>query len=948
MFFRKQLLSLCVLIILGIHTVMFSQTSRETYNFNQNWKFALGHACDVQKDFNFNTGHFSYLAKTGYGDGAASEKFDDRAWRNIQLPHDWCISLPLNARASNSHGNQAIGKYFPEHSIGWYRKHFFIEKADTNKRIRIEFEGVYRNSKVFVNGFFVGGEESGYDSFSFDITEYLNFGDINVIAVRVDATMEEGWFYEGAGIYRNVWLVKTNKLHIATNGTYIQSNIENNKAVVTIQTQLQNDSFTPQEYSIEYIITDAKGTIVKQIQVPNYQLVANLSHTTETVINIENPIIWSIENPYLYNLTTRILQNTICIDETNTRFGIRTLYFDAKKGFFLNGKSVKIKGVCVHQDHAGVGIAIPYELQKWRIQQLKQMGVNAIRTSHNPPSPDLLNICDEMGMLVMDELRLMGVNEYHLSKITSLLTRDRNHPSVFIWSLGNEEWAIEGSQKGAKIIEKMQTYAALYDTTRAFTVASSGGWDTGIGTTVQIMGYNYLKHGNVDEHHSKFPWQPSIGTEESNTVRTRGIYKTIDSICWLAPTNLYDEGMEGGWKFYDEREFLAGLFFWTGFDYHGEPTPYNWPAVISQFGILDLCGFPKDNAYYLHSWWKQEPVIHIESNWNRIPGEQIDLVVYSNCATVELLINGRSLGKKSMQKNGHIVWPITFEPGVLTARGYGSLVMPQTDSTKLLITKEFKTAGKPAAIQIIPHKKTLKPDGQDVAICTIQIVDNKGTIVPNANIDITFEITGNAAFIGVGNGNPSSHEKEVFQDNIIVKPIMIHKELPVQSLSKRPEIAVGFDDTKWRTAYSAEPSDWKEYSDTLLVMRGSFMLDAITKDMIITLFAKNILSNQVIYINGAMITANAENTYVLPHAILKQGTNVYAVVGQKLKRPNQWEYPNRDPGLIQIVTPVKQWQRKTFNGLAQIIVQSKTTPGKTTIKARAQGLPETELQIDIK
>lgn len=953
----KQLRVLIFALLCMVSSIGYSQTSRETIRFNSDWKFALGHASDVHKDFNFNTGHFSYLAKTGYGDGAASEKFDDRSWRTVQIPHDWCVGLPFDAKGSNSHGSKAIGKYFPEHSVGWYRKSFFVPLSDTARRIRIEFEGVYRNSLVFVNGFFVGNEPSGYTSFSYDITEYLNFGGSNTIAVRVDATEEEGWFYEGAGIYRNVWLVKTNPIHFYSNyPTFVQTlSIDRTgngtRASIGVECMVINELGTNVEAKVSCTILNSQKQIIDSISeshsiVPRQKSYATISSSSK--LHIPNPQLWSVESPTLYTLVTTIEVNGTVVDSQEIPFGVRTIQMTADNGLFINNVPVKIKGVCVHQDHAGVGIAIPYELQKWRIQQLKSFGVNAIRTSHNPPSPDLLKICDELGMLVMDELRLMGINEYHKSHITRLILRDRNHPSVFMWSLGNEEWAIEGSTKGAAIAEHMQNYAKLFDKTRPFTIASSGGWDTGIGTKTEVMGYNYLKHGNVDEHHRKFPWQPSIGTEESNTVRTRGIYQTIDTLCWLAPTNLYDDGMEGGWKFYAERDFLAGLFYWTGFDYRGEPTPYGWPGVVSQFGILDLCGFPKDNVYYLKSWWTKEPVVHIESNWNRTPGETFNLTVFSNCARVELVLNGKSIGTKAMEKNGHISWPITFETGTLTVRGYGSLVLSGVDSTKLMTTKDFKTAGKPAAIKLVSHTKSLAADGVDVALCEVQIVDNKGIVVPDANIAVQFDIKGNGKYIGVGNGNPSSHEPEVFEDKIEVLPITIRKELPVQSLSKRPEVAVGFDDSGWRAVYSAEPMQWDEYRDTLLVVRGDFELPTISKDMIVTLYAKNIVANQVIYVNGAMLTPNDKHEYVLPQAILKQGINVYAVVGKKLKRPNQWDYPNRDPGVVQIITPVKQWQRNTFNGLAQLIVQSTNKPGTITIQASAPGLQKAELIIESK
>ena len=936
--------------------------NREKISFNDGWRFALGNSCDATSDYNFMTNAFSYLAKTGYGDGAASEKFDDRAWRPIQIPHDWCVALPFDAKGSNSHGSKAIGKYFPENSIGWYRKTFTIAKSDTVKRIRIEFEGVYRNSKVFVNGFYLGTEESGYTGFGYDITEYLNFGGNNTIAVRVDATDQEGWFYEGAGIYRNVWLVKTNKIHF----------LENMPAFVTLQKldQTGNGTSATLQYT-SFIINESKGVVDGELLCtildPQKKAVDTLKEkfsidpstnqyrTTNFTLSshIKNPLLWSIENPNIYTCKSIIKVNGKIVDSEEIPFGIRTLAIDKDKGFFLNGKSVKIKGVCVHQDHAGVGVAIPYELQKWRIQQLKSYGVNAIRTTHNPPSPELLDICDELGMLVMDEVRLMGINDYHKHQVEQQITRDRNHPSVFIWSLGNEEWQIEGNDKGAKIIENMQTFAKQYDDSRPFTVAISGGWDTGTGMKVDVMGYNYLSHGNIDEHHKKFPNQPSIGTEESNTVRTRGIYETNDANCWLAPKNLYDGGMEGGWKYFDERPFLSGLFYWTGFDYRGEPTPYGWPAVVSQFGIFDLCGFPKDNAYYLKSWWTNEPTVHIENHWNWTAGKKIDLTIYSNCKTVELVLNGKSLGRKTVEKNGHITWTVSFEAGTLTALGYGQYNNASIDTTKIVAKHELKTTGKPASINLLAQKDSLSADGQDVSIITVAVVDADHNVVPDANVPVVFDIKGEGKIIGVGNGNPSSHEADIFEDKIITKEIKIVKELPIKNKNKCQETALGFDDSKWRNAYSVEPSDWKEYRDTILVMRGEFILEDLVDESKISLFSKSILEDQSLYVNGKLIRSNIQKnettqSFVLDHAILKKGKNEYAVVGQKIKKQNEWDSPNRDPGLIQIIYPVKLWSRNSFNGLAQLIVQSTKTKGTITVKASAQGLQSAEKVIRTK
>ena len=613
---RKIVLSFFLFMQLSF--LAFAQSSREHLLMDSGWRFALGHAYDAQKDFNHGTAYFSYFAKAGYGDGAASENFDDRAWRKIDLPHDWCVELPFDSLGGHSHGYKAIGRDFPENSVGWYRKSFFIPESDLGKRISIEFDGVHRNSIVWVNGFYLGTEHNGYTSFNYDITDYLNYGGDNVVAVRVDATLEEGWYYEGAGIYRHVWLLKTSPLHIVRYGTFITTDLHEKDALITARTTVKNESDKTAVFDIEETILDAEGKTIG-----NGKLLQLILHPREqkeyfNKITINNPTLWSIETPYLHKFKTAIRSAENIVDSYETNFGIRTVRFDANEGFFLNGKNVKIVGACLHQDHAGVGTAIPDALQEYRLKRIKEMGANGIRTSHNPPAPELLDACDRLGMLVLDENRLMGTNEEHFNCLERLMKRDRNHPSVVLWSFGNEEWAIETNMKGARITADMQSFAQLLDSSRAFTVAASGGWDSGSGTTSQLIGYNYIGHGNIDEHHAKFPLQAGIGTEETNTHQTRGIYITDNEKSYTAPFNEppRNSGAEFVWKFYSDRPFLSGLFYWTGFDYRGESNPYNWPAVINQSGSFDLCGFQKDIFYYFKSWWGNEPVLHIFPHWN--------------------------------------------------------------------------------------------------------------------------------------------------------------------------------------------------------------------------------------------------------------------------------------------------------------------------------------------
>jgi len=723
-----------ILLTLIVQTGYSQSPIRERINFDTDWKFAFGHPYDVNKDFGHATSYFSYLAKTGYGDGAASASFDDRAWRKLDLPHDWVVEVPFDANGSHSHGYKAIGRNFPEASVGWYRKSFFVDKSDFGKQFFIDFDGVSRDAKVWVNGHYLGNEPSGYQSFSFNITDILNYDGDNVIAVRADVTMEEGWFYEGAGIYRHVWLRKTNAVHIPKDGTFVHCEVDGDKAIVSSETRIVNKTNEQVVFYLSYKILDANGKENSSFKAVKTSVKAMSEIVYEDKTLVFSPILWSLENPNMYMLITQLNVNDKVVDEYRTLFGIRTIKFDPDKGFFLNGKHVKLQGTNNHQDHAGVGVAVPDELNKFRLMQLKSFGCNAYRCSHNPPTPELLDLCDQLGILVIDENRLMGTMDNDLNELKRVIERDRNHPSVIIWSIGNEEWAIEGNEKGARMALTMQNIAKKTDPTRRVTAAMSGGWGYGISTVIDVMGFNYLAHGNTDEFHAKFPEKPTIGTEESSTYATRGIYFEDKTKQYLPAYDLNPRpiwyNVEAGWKYYAGRDYLSGMFIWTGFDYRGEPSPYSWPSVNSYFGMMDLCGFPKDNVYYLKSWWQNEPVLHILPHWNWKGKENqpIDVWVYSNCDQVELFLNDKSQGKKVMQKNSHLEWKVKYKPGTLKAIGY--------KNGKVILTKEQKTTDEPASVALSANKTTLKSDNQDVSVITIQVLDKNGLAVPTANNEI--------------------------------------------------------------------------------------------------------------------------------------------------------------------------------------------------------------------
>ena len=917
------------------------QSVRERINIDFSWRFAPGHAYDPAKDFNNGTAYFSYYTKTGYGDGPADFYFEDRTWRQIDLPHDWNIELPFDSTGSHSHGYRAIGRNFPENSVGWYRKTFTIPVADLGKRISVEFDGVHRDSKVWVNGFYLGEHHSGYYSFAYDITDYLNYGGENVIAVRVDATIEEGWYYEGAGIYRHVWLAKNAPLHIERYGTFITTELTGDTASLVIRSTIDNEFSKTVTCDVEQSIEDANGRIIAKDNGHRTDLAGGSKKTLYTRVNIVNPNLWSVETPCLHKLITVVKAGDTIIDRYETPFGIRTVRFDADSGFFLNGKHVILKGTNNHQDHAGVGVAIPDALQEFRIRRLKDMGSNAYRCSHNPPTPELLDACDRLGVLVIDENRLMGTNSEHLEMLSQMMLRDRNHPSVILWSLGNEEWAIEGNIKGARITTTMQNYAQLLDSSRAFTVAVSGGWDNGTGMVVQVMGYNYLVQGNMDEHHAKFPWQAGVGTEETNTIATRGIYKTDMAAGYLAPANRMPEdvGTEYAWNYYSARPFLAGLFYWTGFDHQGEPNPCSWPAVGAQKGLTDQCGFPKDMFYYLKSWWGNEPVIHIMPHWNwqGEEGQEKTVTVYSNCENVELFLNKKSLGKKPMRVNSHLDWKVKYYPGTLVAKGY--------TNGKETVTDKVETSGKESIVRLIPDRTDIRADRQDVAVITVKIEDEESRFVPTSGNEVTFTVEGPGRIIGVGNGDPASHEADQYIETISLCPIENLKIKITENTVARPETAEGFDYSQWQAAFPGNQWDTAISKPSVkgIVIRGEFIVPDISNASEIALYARSLGEEQAIYVNGQLITSGmkrdkASHEFKLDKALVHKGKNEYVIAATPLLKQNVWDELNTYPGTVKVVYPAGKWQRRVFNGLAQVIVQSTMTPGIITLKASAEGL----------
>jgi beta-galactosidase len=752
---RKSLLP--IFIFLSLFFVTQSQ-DRVKINFDEGWKFHLGNASDPAKDFGYSIQ--TVFSKSGHGAGTAiAPNFNDSNWRALDLPHDWAVELPF-VNSSNfdvmAHGYKAVGGLFPETSIGWYRKKFYVDRADSGKKISIQFDGIYRNANVWINGFFLGNNFSGYAGAEYDISDFLEFNKQNTIVVRADATQYEGWFYEGAGIYRHVWLNKKNALHINENVVFIHSKQTSKSAVVSVEIPVVNDRSNVANVDVYTYITDRDGKLIGKSQKVVFSVSANKNSTITQKVNVADARFWSVKDPYLYRVITILKSGNKTIDSINTHFGIRDVAV-TNKGVFLNGKLIKIEGVCNHQDHAGVGSALPDYLQYYRIGLLKEMGANAYRTTHNPPTPELLDACDSLGMLVLDETRLLNSSPEYLSQFKKLILRDRNRSSVFMWSIGNEEGYIQTQATGKRIALSLLQKQKELDPTRTSTYgADVANVYHGVNEVIPVRGFNYRVAG-MEPYHKDHPMQPVIGTEMGSTVTTRGIYVKDSIKAYLPDQDItypwWANTAEQWWSVVTAQPWNLGGFVWTGFDYRGEPTPYKWPNISSHFGVMDVCGFPKNIYYYYQSWWTNKDVLHVSADWNRKnkAGTPVDVWVNSNADNVELFLNGKSLGKKVMPRNSHLQWSVPYEAGRLEAIAY---------KKGKKITTSLETSGEPAEVVITPYKTTMLANGKDATVINVSVIDKQGREVPDADNLIQFTLKGDAKIIGVGNGDPSSHEPD--------------------------------------------------------------------------------------------------------------------------------------------------------------------------------------------
>lgn len=754
---------------------------RMRFNMDNNWRFFNGDLPPKN-----NTDSWGGAKAKGFSFGAAAMDFNDSKWRSVDIPHDFVSEGEYSRKTSENFDMQKIpemesmdSRHFAggslEGGIAWYRKSFEIPAEYSDKRILIYFDGIYRNSTVYLNEYLVGTHSGGYDSFYYDITDFVNIGESNTLAVRVDATGREGWWYEGGGIYRHVWLEIKENVSVEPWGVFVSPVVDLDKrsAEITIKTEVSSKLLSDISVVVESVIYDMDGSAVFDTRCEiDIEAWDKQFCTQKAVLN--NVCLWDLDHPYLYRLTTNIYSGGTLTDSCDTDFGIRDIRFDADSGFYLNGRNVKIKGLCCHHDHAGIGIAENAQVQEYRIMQMKSMGANAYRSAHHMPTRELLDICDRAGMLVFDETRRMSSAPMDLEALRAMVRQGRNHPSVFLWGIGNEEIFSQDKPETVRTTNTMKMEIKKLDGTRPITSAvvcwngkerfDNAAAYVPVTKNLDVMGFNYCKQA-WDDYHERMPKQPIIITEASSNSGTRGCYSTNEAVGQyyvLDRDNVEkiknkrkavkkDMG-EGEWKYFAERNYLAGIFLWTGMDYRGEPTPLEYPAVYSQFGIFDYCGFPKDNFYYYKSWWTDEPTLHIFPHWNHwgMEGKTIPVYCYSNLDEVEIFVNGKSYGKKPMEKNWYLSWDdVMYESGELTAKGYknGEAVMEKT----------VKTTGVSYRILMQPYCDEIRIG--DTAIINISIVDENGNTHPTADNELYFEIEG-GTLLGTGNGNPGDHSSE--------------------------------------------------------------------------------------------------------------------------------------------------------------------------------------------
>ncbi len=736
------------------------ESPRLLYLMDKGWRFHRGHL-DQPKPKGH---HWVYKSvKAGAARGPAAFQYDDGAWREVELPHDYVVEGEFkNDPTLVSHG-------FLDRPEGWYRRSFLLPEGLRGKSIWLYFDGVFGQSQVWVNGQELRRNDNGYIGFRVDVSDVAHYGDRpNVIAVKCDPGEAQGWWYEGGGIYRHVWLTIAEPVHVAPYGVYINAGRkEGGQWQVELETAIENESDAAEELRVVQTITDAAGQVIASGE-GKVQAAAGVQTTLrqELAVPEEKVKPWELDSPVLYGIRTELFVGGRKVDAHGDHFGFRTLAFDAKKGFFLNGKPVKFKGVCMHQDHAGVGVALPDALHEFRVARLKQFGVNAYRCSHNPPAPEILDACDRLGMLVLNENRFFNSSEDCLRQLDEQVRRDRNHPCVMMWNTFNEEdW--QGDERGVNIVKRMKrvVHAADHFALRPTTGAMSGGFSReGAFEPLEVLGINYNLGANDLTHNRLYPDRMVYSSESVSHSASRGEWRDRRHVFNNYDNHWVDWGnsIRATWKFVDTREWNGGTFIWTGFDYRGEPTPVNaWPAISSYFGIVDTCGFAKDSFYLMQALWTEKPMAHVFPHWNlgeEMIGRKVKVGTYTNGDEVELILNGKSLGRRKVDKYMQLFWDdVVYEPGKLEMIAFKDGKEHARDAVE--------TTGEAVALGLEVRFDDWQRDCahagvSDALPVTVYAVDAKGRRVPTAEHWVRFTVSGGRV-LGVGNGDPLCHEKDV-------------------------------------------------------------------------------------------------------------------------------------------------------------------------------------------
>ena len=940
--------------------------------FDKNWLFITDKDCGVFSAYGFR--------KCSSATGPADIGYHEGLMRSVDIPHDWGIELLPDERANPSNACRPISRYIPQPSafdcdshiesvsVGWYRKHFKVKKLCEGQRVFLEFEGVFRDYAVFVNGIYIDRHNSGYTSAVFEITDQLIPEKDNVLAVRVDATQPEGWWYEGAGIYGHVNLIIKGEVYIPEYTTFVNTK---NSGEVRVSTALYNSSYTQNHIQLKCRLL-YNGKPCAQSKSISSALLPHKETEFSFELKVERPILWDTDYPNLYTAELYI-EDTLC---DSVKFGFREFSYDANKGMFLNGKHIKIRGACIHQDFGGFGVALPESISRYKLELLKSMGVNAYRASHHPASPDVLKICDELGILVMDETRVFGSSAEALTQLEAMVKQHRNHPCIFMWSLGNEEYhrQIQSTDRAAIMAKTAYELVKSLDSTRAITFGSNNGCvDKGANSIMDVRGFNYIRNlerltrdekgnhipgHNADRYHAEHPDTVMLGTEEGSHFLCRDAgfdnFKKGQVNATGEHTAMGGSTPEGWVKFYENRDYLVGGFMWTGIDYYGEPKPFTQINTSSSFGAIDLVGFPKNSYHYYRSCWLDEPILEIMPHWDFKKGDKVKIAVYTNCERVSLYLNGKKLGEKQLERYDSAIWELEFEPGCLEAVG----------------EKDGVTYRAGISTPKAPKKLSLKPDkitacNGDIVIIDAMITDEDGNICRNFDRNILFDIEGNGKIIAIGNGNPADHTADKFIESTVTQAVSdfyvtrngLPKEkyaIPDEKDMSGVEISDAID-AQFKN-FLIEPKHPDYEDDHRLVWQYQALNEKETsavfeadifdaKDFEFIQFDR-LFGKFEVYLNGTLIGKNTAHIKVTTpfrfHCCFQEGANHLEVRMSGVNTSQLGIYNKVEIG--RSVSP--SWQKESFYGKLRVFVQAKDS-GSFTFLAKSNGLDSKEVYVNV-